>query len=89
MAPTMPRFTIRSLLVATALIAAGLAMLISGDLHTSSWFWRIGIGWPLIGAGALTPLGRPWLGVAIGCLVLPALVVLGLIAIAMYGPYQD
>jgi hypothetical protein len=69
----MPRFTIRDLLFATALIAIGLSMLtflfrsweglFEGESGAPAglllWFG----GGGCIGAGLLTPFKRPWTGV--------------------------
>src|SRR4051794_3528074 len=60
-----PRFSVKSLLVSTTLIAAGLSI-----LNTSYLGFTLPVlpmcGWPLIGAGMLAPLGRPWFGAWLG-----------------------
>jgi hypothetical protein len=73
----MPRFTIRDLLVATALIAVGAGMIVFlfrgreashqlGDWPTL-FFW-CGSG-AFVGAGIFTPFKRPWTGAITGFVI--------------------
>jgi hypothetical protein len=65
----MPRFTLKQLLASTTLISAGFTVLISAQAYRDWNALRMGLWFvsgPAIGCGALTPLGRPWLGLAIG-----------------------
>lgn len=65
----MSRFSIKDLLVATALIAAGLGGLayLAGYEDWSSWQLALWLATgPVIGCGLLFPFRRPWLGLALG-----------------------
>jgi hypothetical protein len=74
--PAMPRFSLKTLLISTALISVGLGVIIVtfsspppksfGNValaaySLSHWFG----GGALIGAGVMLPWNKPWLGVAL------------------------
>ena len=62
----MGRFSLRRLLIATTLIAVGI-----GLLQLPANLFTIAFGGPLIGAGVLTPLRRPWVGALLGLVLTP------------------
>ena len=70
--PAMPRFSLKHLLISATLICAGLGALayLSGvknwnNLQVGLW---LATG-PVIGCGLLTPMRRPWLGLALGAVI--------------------
>jgi hypothetical protein len=74
----MPRFSLKDLLIGTALLAGGICSVcgisrlptelsLQGYIAAAMLLW-VG-GGALIGAGLLTPFKRPWLGAALGLLV--------------------
>jgi hypothetical protein len=82
----MPRFTIKDLLVATALVAIGagmigfqyqngLAIFTWGGMGVCLFLWCG--GGVLIGAGLLKPFKRTWTGVITGLVIQTLLVFLG------------
>jgi hypothetical protein len=86
----MPRFTVKDLLIATALVAAGAGMI--GLLHhgrllpdnvefASAWATAILLwfgGGALIGAGLFLPFKRPWTGVVFALVIQTLLMALPL-----------
>ena len=70
----MLKFSIRDILVSTALIAIGLAMLLGGQLMNSlaaTWSWPF--AWPILGAGVLFPFKHALWGAALGTLLMLAI----------------
>lgn len=65
----MPRFTVKDLLIATTLVAIGLAMIGHALAYPSLLRVEVDprmiIGLGLIGAGLSTPFHRPWICLAI------------------------
>jgi hypothetical protein len=89
--PTVPRFSLRQLLLAVALFAAGLSLMLAAVRSSPVAAWRFnpayGIllwlsGGPLVGAGVMTPWGRPLLGALLGFQIQ---IVLMIIAISFFG----
>ncbi len=80
----MPKFSIKDLLIATAIVATGTALISSifrfptvflepspGAAFVFCWY----VGGMLIGAGLFWPFRRPWMGIALGFIVQITLVV--------------
>jgi hypothetical protein len=74
---TMPRFSLKDLLIGTALLAAGDTAIcgigrLPNDMSLGSGYQAITLLWfgggTLIGAGLFIPFKRPWLGAALGLL---------------------
>jgi hypothetical protein len=66
------RFSLKRLFVSTALIAVGLAVMVRAFQVAGLFHWIIDfpicfLAGALLGAGALVPFKRVWLGAAIGC----------------------
>ena len=70
----IPQFTLKELFAAMGLIAAGLSMVTLGrsPMLSGERWWAIVplglwyVGGAFLGAGAMTPLKKPWLGAYIG-----------------------
>jgi len=64
----MPRFSLKHLFICTMLVAAGLASVVSAHRveNNGVGFWLWFAAGPLLGAGILTLLKRPFLGFVIG-----------------------
>lgn len=75
----MPQFSLRQLMLATTLVALGLA-----GLFGPAGIGKL-LGFPLLGAGVFTPFGRPWLGAIAGFLIPVTLLFLLMGAWTIYG----
>jgi hypothetical protein len=64
----MPRFGIKDLLLCVTLIALGLGVFLTFR-ESEYWWWLCLYSPPLIGAGALTPFDRAWIGAGVGLLL--------------------
>jgi hypothetical protein len=80
----MPRFSIKDLMLATAMVAIGTGLVayvlrympesVGSITDVSGLFFPSWIaGGTLIGAGMMTPFKRPWTGVIIGIVITAAL----------------
>jgi hypothetical protein len=73
--PSVPRFSVRQLLLAVALLAAGFGLMLAGVRSGASAEWEFNpkygaplwlSGGALVGAGIMKPWGRPYAGAAVG-----------------------
>ena len=73
----LPRFSVKALLIATALLSAGLWLCLIGyrDAFLSHWM----LGFALVGSGLMVPFGRAWKGAVAGFIVIPIVAVLVLL----------
>lgn len=58
-----PRFSVEDLLIATALVAVGLALMKLSSVYRSP---ITALGWPLVGAGIFKPFKRALMGFYLG-----------------------
>lgn len=69
-----PRFSIKALMAATALLAAGLCLCLIAYREGFLSHWALGFA--LIGSGLMVPFGKAWNGALAGPIVIPAIVLL-------------
>ena len=80
----MTRFSIRRLLLATAVVAVGMALIAKGTY--------VLLGCSIAGAGAAIPFSRTWAGVLFGAALGPTCIFLWAIGSALLwwnSPYND
>jgi hypothetical protein len=73
-----PRFQRKDLLIGISFVGVGLALLTIHATRLNAWAFPAMLAWPLIFAGVLTPLKRPWLGFGLGALLVFAVLVFSL-----------
>lgn len=86
----MTRFSIRRLLLATAVIALGMALIAKPPYYPKGAYVLLGCS--IAGAGAAIPFSRTWVGAMIG-VVLGAIFfvfwIIGIYVMWLYSPYND
>jgi hypothetical protein len=92
----MPRFSLKDLLIGTALLSAGVVSIVGiwrlpTDISLEAWGEAIAWLWygggALIGAALFTPFKRPWSGVLVG-LVVQLGILIAIFGIAAIGKFQ-